>query len=75
MDDAERKARAEHRRRSAVLVRTTLHDEQDPHPLCGAEAMNLVWTLTIESWRLAGKEIPPYDRASTPYRFVRGRLT
>ena len=76
MSDAERKVRAEKRRKSATLVRTTLNlQDRDPHPIRGPEAVSLVWRLTRESWSLGGLENPIYNRASIPHRFVRGRLT
>jgi hypothetical protein len=30
----------------------------------------MVWQLTMESWRLAGREIPQYKREDTPVRYV-----
>jgi len=36
-----------------------------------AERIALVWTLTLESWSLAGLPIPGYRRAETPIRVVR----
>jgi hypothetical protein len=76
MNEGERKARAEKRRQSATLVRSTLKlQDRDPDPIRGAEALSLVWQLTRESWSLAQREIPRYDRPTIPLRFVRGRLT
>ena len=76
MGDSERRRRAEERRRTIVIRRAELHDRgPDPDPIRGAEAVSLVTRLTRESWAMAGREIPTYDRAHTPYRFVPGRLT
>lgn len=76
MENVERNARAERRRSSVVLVRTTLGaEEPDYNPVRGEAALSLVWSLTRESWSLAQGEIPQYDRSSTPYRFVPGQFT
>jgi hypothetical protein len=75
MDD-ERRMRAEARRTRVILRKTVLQSrEEDLSPVHGAEALSLVHRLTLESWALAGQEVPRYSRASTPYRFVPGRLT
>lgn len=69
----EREARAERRRATAVLNRTTLgHNEPDLHPLAGAAAVALVDQLTREGWSSAGKPFPVYRRNQIPIRFVRG---
>lgn len=71
-----RQARAAARREAAVLVRTHLKAiETDLDPIQGPEALSLVHRLTRESWRLSGRPFPAYDRATTPFRFVPGRLT
>ena len=76
MSEEARKARAERRRQSATLVRSTLEmQDRDTDPIAGAEALSLVWRLTCESWSLARRDQPRYDRASIPCRFVRGPLT
>ena len=76
MDNAERKARAQRRRESVTLFRSTFSSQdRDPSPTRGEEALSLVWRLTRESWSFSRREEPRYDRASTPYRFVRGPLT
>ena len=76
MNDEERRKRAEKRRQSATLAWSTLETrDRDPDPIGGAEALSLAWRLTCESWFLARRETPRYDRASIPHRFVRGRLT
>lgn len=31
----------------------------------------MMWPLAVEAWRLAGREIPDYDRAHTPIRVIR----
>ena len=69
-----RKDRAEHRRLTAVLNRTTLgRVEPDFLPLSGPPAVSLVAQLTRESWAAAGRPIPAYRREETPVRFVRRR--
>jgi hypothetical protein len=75
MSRTDRDARARARSRVAVLRKTRLDDDTDPSPIHGADAVSLVTRLTIESWSLAGLEIPAYRRAETPYRFVPSRLT
>lgn len=71
MDEAARRARAEARRRTAVLSRTRLQPvEADLAPLSGAEAVSLVHALTLESWSESGRELPRYTRRETPIRFV-----
>jgi hypothetical protein len=74
MSDADRKVRARARRDVAVLRKTRLQAvEHDLSPIRGAEALELVWRLTIESWSLSGLGAPAYGRAETPYRFVSSR--
>ena len=71
-----RRRRAEERRRRAVLHKTRLQRrERDLSPVRGEEALSLVTELTLESWSQAGREIPGYGRAETPYRFVPGHPT
>jgi hypothetical protein len=70
MESIERKARAELRRQSAVIIRTELADPQpDSELLRGLEAMSLAWKLTSEAWSLSGQPWPEYERTSTPLRF------
>lgn len=76
MDNPERKARAERRRQSILLNRTTLkRAETDLTPLSGLAAIALVQHLTRETWAIAGKATPTYRREQIPIRFVPGRLT
>jgi hypothetical protein len=71
-----RTRRAEIRKRTAVLQRTTLHAvEQDLDAIEGPAAVALVAILTRESWSAAGFDVPDYARDRIPVRFVRGRLT
>ena len=35
-----------------------------------SERLALVWTLTLESWSLAGQELPGYARKEAPIRVV-----
>ena len=74
--DQAREARAEARRRRARLRRSRLTNvEVDLDPVAGVEAVSLVAELTRQSWSLGGEELPRYERASIPCRFVPGRLT
>jgi hypothetical protein len=74
MDRSTRQARADLRRRMAVLNRTRLaRTEPDPTPLNGPDALSLVVRLTRESWTLAGRDFPRYTREQIPVRFVPGR--
>ena len=76
MSDEDRKARAEARRRKAVIRRTRLRPvEHDLDPVDGPLAISLVEQLTRESWSESGQPFPAYARRETPIRFVRGRLT
>jgi hypothetical protein len=71
MDLSDRKARAAHRLRTAVLHRTVLKRlESDLDPLFGPAAVSLVERLTRESWAVAGNLVPAYPRAQIPVRFV-----
>lgn len=38
------------------------------------ERLAMVWTLTLEAWRLAGRELPNYERSAMPVRVIRGYL-
>lgn len=76
MSDPDRRARAEERRRRAVLRKARLEPiEADLSPLFGTEAVSLVYRLTTESWALARLDEPTYSREQIPWRFVAGRLT
>ncbi|HMM79847.1 MAG TPA: hypothetical protein PKC65_07490 [Pyrinomonadaceae bacterium] len=56
-----------------IISRHRLSDpEPDDFPVWGAEAIELVGQLTREQWSLSGQAFPDYDRANTPYRFVKG---
>jgi hypothetical protein len=74
MEDPGRLARAEDRRKRAMLRRTRLSDAADPSPIRGVEALSLLARLTRESWSLAGLEEPSYTRAQIPCRCVPGHL-
>ena len=57
-----------------ALRKIRLHaDDEDPDPIRGADAISLVHRLTLESWALAGLELPAYSRSETPYRFTASR--
>ena len=74
--ETDRRARAEARRSSAVIQRSTLHEgERDLSPISGVEALSLATRLTRESWSLSGRPLPSYSRKTIPVRFVPGRLT
>lgn len=71
MDEADRRQRAEARRSRASLRRTRLKPrEDDLSPIRGVEAISLVHRLTLESWALAGLDVPTYTRDQLPVRFV-----
>jgi len=71
MSDAERRRRAEDRRRIAVLHKTRLHAvEKDLSPITGAAAVSLVAVLTRESWTATGRQMPEYSRSQVPIRFA-----
>ena len=73
--DSARRKRAEERRSRASLRRGRLEAiERDTSPLRGEAAVSLVQVLTLEGWSEAGFSIPTYDRANTPFRFVRRSL-
>ena len=74
MEDPGRLARAEDRRKRAILRKTNLSDSVDPRPIRGVEALSLLVRLTRESWSLAGLEEPSYTRAQIPCRCVPGHL-
>lgn len=38
------------------------------------ERLAMVWPLTLEAWRLAGRELPAYERSEMPVRVVRDYL-
>lgn len=70
--DAERRLRADARRRVATIRGASL-DASDGGPegaISGAEAISLVTTLTRAAWSLAGRPFPSYARKDTPYVFV-----
>ena len=71
MEDAGRRARAEARRRRAILHKSSLQVcEADLSPVRGAEAVSLVARLAVESWAMAGRALPDYSRDRIPVRFV-----
>jgi len=36
-----------------------------------AERLGMMWPLTRDAWRLAGREMPEYTRAEAPGRVIR----
>ena len=67
----ERRARAEARRRTMVLRKTTLHQAEDEeHPLRGAEAISLLSQLTRMAWSMSGRPRPAQDRSEMQVRFI-----
>lgn len=38
------------------------------------ERLAMVWPLTLEAWRLTGRELPSYERSAMPVRVIRGYL-
>ena len=35
------------------------------------ERLAMVWPLAVQAWRLAGREIPDYERSEAPGRVIR----
>ena|GEM_PF-7036200 len=71
-----RAARADARRRSAILIKTTLHAvERDLDSIDGPAAISLVTVLSRESWSTSGAPFPEYLRSAIPIRFIAGRRT
>lgn len=68
--DEDRRRRAAERRSRVVLRRSSLGEERDLSPICGAEAVSLVATLTREAWALGGLPMPDYGRHQTPLCIV-----
>jgi hypothetical protein len=66
--EAERKKRADKRRKTMKVRFTTLDDETDPWPVYGVEGISLVTRLTRDTWNLARKPWPAYDREHMPVR-------
>jgi hypothetical protein len=49
-----------------------LVDQAEDPPIEPPEAaVAMVWPLTVECWRLAGREIPDYERRNAPGRIWR----
>jgi hypothetical protein len=44
--------------------------EVDFSPVCGGEALSLLYRLTLASYSLAGQPRPSYTRDQIPCRFV-----
>lgn len=71
MGEAERKKRAEMRRKRMVITRCKLEDfDIDPNPTFGAEAISLTARLSQEAWLKSGRELPNHKRSEMPIRFV-----
>lgn len=71
MSDAERRARAVARSRTMTLRKARLGEpDRDLSPVFGADAISLATQLTVESWALAGVDVPRIPRDEWPYRFV-----
>ena len=69
MTEAERRAQA--RSEQMTLRKSHLGEpEVDFSPVFGAEAMSLVYRLTLASYDLAGHTHPAYSREQIPCRFV-----
>lgn len=71
MDADDRRARAEARRRRALIRKGTLGaPEADFDPVTGPAAISLLTRLSDESWSLTGQPWPSYSRQEIPCRFV-----
>ncbi len=40
-----------------------------------AERVAMVWTLTLEAWKLSGRPLPQYQRHETPVRRIDRRTS
>ena len=61
--------------RAQWLVRRFCLGEEPPDDLSdvttAAERIAMMWPLAEEAWRVAGRELPVYDRHSIPARIFR----
>lgn len=70
--DADAEARRAARARWPTAVRRLEDCDDDISEVTTAsERIAMMWLLAQETWRLAGKALPSYDRAHTPCRAFR----
>ncbi len=67
--DERRRARAAWPIRRVALRDEELTDPRDASTV--DERLALVWTLTMQQWAFAGREIPTYARSQMPGRIIR----
>ena len=67
--ESRRAARAAWRIRKFALGEEP--DEELPASTTDEERMAIAWNLSVETWRLAGRPLPDYDRAHIPARLFR----
>ena len=72
-EGAERRRRAAARRNWPVAVYRLGEEpgEDLSETTTAEERIAMVWPLTVEAWRVAGLEIPTYERSEAPIRIVR----
>jgi len=74
--DVEKESRERRRRaRQAWPIRRFKLGEEPSEDLSetttAAERLAMIWPLTLLSWRLAGRDIPDYERGEMPGRLLR----
>lgn len=72
-DEADRRRRAAARRSWPIAVYRLGEEPGDDlsATTTAEERLAMVWELTQEAWRLAGREMPAYERSEAPIRIVR----
>jgi hypothetical protein len=75
-DGSERRRRAAARRDWPVSIHRLGQEPSDDlsATTTAEERLAMVWPLTLEAWRLAGRELPSYARAEMPVRVIRGSV-
>jgi hypothetical protein len=75
-DESERRGRAVARRDWPVSIHRLGEEPGDDlsATTTAEERLAMVWPLTLEAWRLTGRELPSYARAEMPVRVIRGYL-
>ena len=53
------------------VVVTRLGDEA-AMPTAWEDRLAMMWELVVQSWGIAGKQMPHYERANMPVRVIRG---
>ena len=72
-DEREREERR--RQRRSWPIRRYPLGEEPPDDLLdvttASERFAMVWQLTVRAWRLAGRDIPTYERSEAPGRLIK----